>query len=225
MAQQSHSSYVAQSPFSDLSRRRSAGKSPLIRLARLHVRAFQQMEFSMSRPASPLRQRMIDDMKLRNMSPTTQGAYVRAVKNLSSFFKRSPDQLTFEDMRVYQLHLVSRGLQPATIIPIMCAIRFFYGTTLGKPNVAEHIPLARKPKTLPAVLSQDEVIRLLKVVPDRRYRTHIHDDLCRGVARFRSGRPHDQGPRLHPDGDLCPPGQRAQRPFRHAVGAVANRLA
>ena len=110
-------------------------------------------------------------MKLRNMSPATQGAYVRAVKNLSAFFGRSPDQLTFEDVRADQLHLVSRGLQAATIIPIMCAIRFFYGTTLGRPNVAEHIPLARKPDTLPAVLSQEEVVRLLKAVPDLRYRT------------------------------------------------------
>lgn len=125
----------------------------------------------MSKTISPLRQRMIDDMKLRNMSPATQGAYIRAVKNLSLFFGRSPDQLSFEDVRAYQLHLVSRGLQAATIIPIMCAIRFFYGTTLGRANVAEHIPLARKPDTLPAVLSQEQVMRLLKAVPDLRYRT------------------------------------------------------
>ena len=82
----------------------------------------------MRKPVSPLRQGMIDDMKLRNVSP--QGAYVRAVKNLSRFFRRSPDVLTFDDERTYQLHLVSRGLQAATIIPIMCATRFFYGTTL-----------------------------------------------------------------------------------------------
>lgn len=114
---------------------------------------------------------MLDDMKLRNMSPATQGAYIRAVKNLSVFFARSPDQLTFEDVRSYQLHLVSRGLQAATIVPIMCAIRFFYGVTLGRPNVAEHIPLARKADTPPAVLSQQEVMLLLKAVPELRYRT------------------------------------------------------
>ena len=114
---------------------------------------------------------MIDDMSLRNMSPATQGAYIRAVKNLSIFFARAPDQLTFEDVRSYQLHLVSRGLQAATIVPIMCAIRFFYGITLGRPDVAEHIPLARKADTLPAVLSQQEVMLLLKAVPELRYRT------------------------------------------------------
>lgn len=125
----------------------------------------------MSEQMMPLRQRMIDDMALRNMSPGTKNAYVRAVKNLSRFFRRSLDKLTFEDVRKYQLHLVSRGLKAATIIPIMCALRFFYGTTLGRSDVAEHIPLARKADTLPAVLSQDEVVRFLKAVPDLRYRT------------------------------------------------------
>src|ERR1700674_1562517 len=80
---------------------------------------------------------MIEDMKLRNMSAGTQSAYVLALKNLSLFFRPSPDKLSFEDVREYQLHLVSRGLQAATIIPIMCAIRFFYCTMLGRPNVAE----------------------------------------------------------------------------------------
>ena len=74
-------------------------------------------------------------------------------------------------MREYQLHLVSRGLQAATIIPIMCAIRFFYGTTLRKQNVAEHIPLARKADTLPAILTRDQVVRFLKAVPDLEMRT------------------------------------------------------
>jgi integrase/recombinase XerD len=120
---------------------------------------------------SPLRQRMIDDMTIRNMSPNTQKAYIRAVKNFSRHFGKSPDKLSFEDVRKYQLHLVSRGLQAATIIPIMCAIRFFYGTTLGRPGVAEHIPLARKADTLPAVLSRDQVVRFLKAVPDLEMRT------------------------------------------------------
>jgi integrase/recombinase XerD len=89
----------------------------------------------MTQQVSQLRQRMIDDMTIRNMSPNTQRAYIRAVKNFSRHFDRSPDKLTFEHVREYQLHLVSRGLQAATIIPIVCAIRFFYGTTLGRPNI------------------------------------------------------------------------------------------
>jgi hypothetical protein len=124
----------------------------------------------MSKPISPLRQRMIDHMKFATCSRRRKElTFARA--NLSVFFGRSPDQLTFEDVRAYQLHLVSRGLQAATIIQIMCAIRFFYGTTLDRPDAAEQIPLARKHDTLPAILSQEEIVRLLKAVPDLRYRT------------------------------------------------------
>jgi hypothetical protein len=92
--------------------------------------------------------------------------HIRAVKNFSKHFGKSPDKLTFEDVRTYQLHLVSRGLQAATIIPIMCAIRFFYCTTLGLSDVAEHIPLARRADTLPAILTRGQVVRFLKAVPD-----------------------------------------------------------
>src|SRR5215207_2890965 len=80
----------------------------------------------MTKQITPLRQRMIDDMALRNMSPATQRVYINAVKNFSVFFGRSPDKLSFEDVRTYQLHLVSRGLKPTTIHPILYALRFFY---------------------------------------------------------------------------------------------------
>jgi site-specific recombinase XerD len=125
----------------------------------------------MTEQISPLRQRMIEDMAIRNMALNTQKAYLRAVANFSKHFGKSPKKLTFDHVREYQLHLVSRGLQAATIIPIMCAIRFFYGTTLGRPNVAEHIPLARKADTLPAVLTRDQVVRLFKAVSDLEMRT------------------------------------------------------
>jgi integrase/recombinase XerD len=125
----------------------------------------------MSVQVTPLRQRMIDDMAIRNMSPLTQKAYVRAVKNFSFHFRRSPDGLTFEDVRAYQLHLVSRGLEATPINQIMCALRFLYGTTRGKPNIAEDIPLARRSDPLPAILSRDEVASFLNAVPSLKYRT------------------------------------------------------
>jgi hypothetical protein len=84
----------------------------------------------MTKPTTPLRQRMIEDMAIRNMSPLTQAAYIRSVANFAAHYRTSPDKLTFEDVRNYQVHLVSRGLKTATIIPIMCAIRFLYGTTV-----------------------------------------------------------------------------------------------
>ncbi len=116
----------------------------------------------MTEQTTPLRQRMIEDMTIRNMSPSTQKIYVRAVANFSIFHGRSPDKLTFEDVRNYRLHLISRRFKATTINPIMGALRFFYGTTLGQKQVSEQIPYARRADTLPAVLARDEVVRFLK---------------------------------------------------------------
>jgi integrase/recombinase XerD len=125
----------------------------------------------MTEQMTPLRRRMIDDMAIRNMSPNTQKIYIRAVANFSAYHGQSPDKLTYEDVREYQLHLASCGLKVRSTNVIMCALRFLYGTTLGKLNVSEHIPLARTEDTLPAVLAREEVERLLKVVSDPRMRT------------------------------------------------------
>ena len=127
----------------------------------------------MTKQISPLRQRMIDDMALRNMSPATQKVYTYAVANFARFHGCSPDKLGVEDVRVYRLHLLSRGLKATSINPIIGALRFFYGTTLGQKPMAEEIPFARKEDTLPAVLTRDEVVRLLKAVPDPKIRTAL----------------------------------------------------
>ena len=120
----------------------------------------------MTKPMSALRQRMIDDMKIRNMSPNTQYIYTRAVANFSSFHQQSPDKLTIEDVRDYRLHLIAGGLKAASINPIMGALRFFYGTTLGQKQFAEQITFARQEDRLPAVPTRNEVVPLLKAVGD-----------------------------------------------------------
>ena len=124
----------------------------------------------MSKPISPLRQRMIDDMTFR-MSPSTHKVYTYAVANFSTFHGRSPDKLGIEDVREYRLHLIARGLKANSINPIVGALRFFYGTTLGRKDIADQLPFARKEDTLPAVLSQDEVLRLLKAESNLKMRT------------------------------------------------------
>jgi site-specific recombinase XerD len=120
---------------------------------------------------SPLRQRMIEDMSLRNMAALTQAAYVRAVKNFSKHFGKSPDKLTFEDVRQYQLSLVGRGLGPQAVNQIMCALRFFYKTTMGIKDAHNHITLARRSDPLPAILSREEVSRFLQAARSVKYRT------------------------------------------------------
>jgi integrase/recombinase XerD len=117
-----------------------------------------------TQPMTRLRRRMIDDMKIRNLSAGTQGIYVRSVANFSAFHGRSPDELSYEDVRDYQLHLIARGLKATTICQILSALRFFCGTTLGKPDAAQQIALPRRADPLPAILSQQEVALLLRSV-------------------------------------------------------------
>src|SRR5215813_14026675 len=93
----------------------------------------------MTRPISPLRQRMIDDMTMRDLSPSTQETYIRAVAEFSTFHRRSPDKLGIEHLRAYHLHLVSRGLTANSIWVKMGALRFFYRTTLQRPDIAKQI--------------------------------------------------------------------------------------
>src|SRR5947209_16714629 len=96
------------------------------------------------------------------MSPNTRKVYTYAVANFSTFHGRSPDKLGIEHVREYRLRLMARGLKATSINPIVGALRFFYGITLGQKEVAEQIPFARREDTLPAVLNQDEVVKLLK---------------------------------------------------------------
>jgi site-specific recombinase XerD len=110
-------------------------------------------------------------MTIRNMSPSTQKIYVAAVANFSIFHGRSPDKLTFEDVRDYRLHLIGRGLKPNSINPIMGALRLVYRTTMGLKEVSDQIPYALRADPLPAVLARDEVEHLLKAVTDLQMRT------------------------------------------------------
>ena len=108
---------------------------------------------------SPLRRRMIEDMTVRNMSPATQRSYISAVSKFSRYFGKSPERLALEDVRAFQVHLVSTGISWPGLNQIVCALRFFYGVTLGEADVPERIPYAREPRKLPVVLSADEVVR------------------------------------------------------------------
>jgi site-specific recombinase XerD len=127
----------------------------------------------MTKPISPLRQRMIEDMTFRNMSASSQKVYTYAVANFAAFHGRSPDKLGVEHVREYRLHLLARGLKATSINPIVGALRFFYATTLGRKEIAEQIPYARAEDMLPAVLTPDEVVRLFKAVTNFKVRTAL----------------------------------------------------
>jgi hypothetical protein len=93
---------------------------------------------------SPLRRRMIEDMTVRNMSPATQRSYISGVAKFSRYFGRSPDKLTLDDVHAFQVHLVSTGISWPSLNQIVCALRFFYGITLGEATLPERIPHARE---------------------------------------------------------------------------------
>jgi integrase/recombinase XerD len=84
---------------------------------------------------TPLRQRMLDDMRMRKLDPKTQQAYVRAVGRLAAFLKRSPDTATVEDLRAFQLHLVDTGTSPFTLNHTLTALKFFFDVTVRQPNL------------------------------------------------------------------------------------------
>ena len=94
---------------------------------------------------SPLRRRMIEDMTVRNLSPATQQSYLNAVSKFSRYFGRSPDRLGLEDVHAFQVHLVATGISWPALNQIVCALRFFYGVTLGQATVPERIAYAREP--------------------------------------------------------------------------------
>jgi site-specific recombinase XerD len=124
-------------------------------------------------PVSPLRQRMIEDMTIRKLAPRTQQTYIRFVKDFSAFLAASPAKASFEDLRRYQLHLVSSGTSATTINSRLTALRFLFMVTLRKPEAVAHLPFVRKPRKLPVVLSPEEVSRFLEAAPSLKYKAAL----------------------------------------------------
>ena len=119
---------------------------------------------------SPLRRRMIDDMKIRGLGQKTQEDYIRAVRNLTRFFGAGPDRAGFEDLRRYQLHMRNEGAGVATINSTVSALRFLFKVTLRRAEDVDQLRYIRGPRKLPVVLSFEEVGRLLEAAPGLKYK-------------------------------------------------------
>ena len=120
-----------------------------------------------------LRQRMIEDMQVRNLSPHTQAAYVQQVSLFARHFHQSPQTLGPEEIRTYQLYLTNeRKLAPSSILQAVGALRFLYKVTLHRDwRWEDLIPAPKKPQTLPIVLSPQEVVQFLACVSGLKHRT------------------------------------------------------
>ena len=126
-----------------------------------------------SEAISPLRQRMIEDMRMRKLEPKTRTAYQRAVKKLAVFLNRSPDTATVEDLRRFQLYLVDQGTSPMTINATISGLKFFFDVTLGRSELMARMQTVREPQRLPVVLSREEVARLIAAAPNPKSQTAL----------------------------------------------------
>jgi len=117
---------------------------------------------------TPLRQRMIEDMQVRNLAPHTQATYILHVSLFARHFCKSPELLGPEEIRDYQLYLTNqRRLAPSSIVVTTAALRFLYNVTLKKGwNLEASIPAPKQPKKLPVVLSRAEVLHFLGCIED-----------------------------------------------------------
>lgn len=128
-----------------------------------------------------LRQRMIDDMQLRNLAAGTQRKYIADVAAFARFFGKSPEVLDTEAVREYLLYLYKeRELSPQAVNQQASALKFLYLTTLKRPWNDRDIPRPRRPHRLPVVLSPQEVLEFLDCVPSLKYRAALM--LCYGAG-------------------------------------------
>jgi site-specific recombinase XerD len=131
---------------------------------------------------SPLRQRMIDDMRMRQLSPRTQATYLRIVREFARFLGRSPDTAAIEDLRSYQLHLVDHGTSPVSLNAAITGLKTFFEVTLHDPEWMARMQPVRVPRTPPGVLSPDEVRRLIAGTGNLKHQTACRSPMAPDYA-------------------------------------------
>ncbi len=131
---------------------------------------------------TPLRQRMLEDMSVRNLAENTQSAYLQQVAAYSRYFGRSPDQLGPEEIRTYQLYLMEvRALTPSSICVATGALRFLYKITLKRTWAVEEIPMPKRPRKLPEILSLEEVRHFLDAIINHKHRAILMTAYAAGL--------------------------------------------
>ena len=120
---------------------------------------------------TPLRRRMIEDLQIRNFAPSTQENYVRCVAHFARHFGCSPDRLGAEQVRAFQVHLVTQAkASDGVLSQYVNALRFFYRVTLGQPWMIERIPYPKQEKHLPVIPAREEILRFLDGIPNLKHR-------------------------------------------------------
>jgi integrase/recombinase XerD len=122
---------------------------------------------------SPLRRRMIEDMRMRKLATQTQSGYIRAVRHFAGWLGRSPDAASAEDLRRYQLHCVDRGVSPVTLNATITGLKFFFEVTMNRAELMAKMRPVRVARTLPVILSREEVGRLIEAASNLKHRTAL----------------------------------------------------
>src|SRR5260370_22036839 len=132
----------------------------------MEVAACSTFHFAKEVSMTPLRQRMTEDMQVRNLSPKTQAVYLQQVSLFARYFNKSPGQLGPDEIRAYQIHLTNeKALCPSSIMVAVAALRFVFKISLMRDwSVEDIIPAPKKPHRLPVVLSPEEVQQFLQSV-------------------------------------------------------------
>ena len=114
---------------------------------------------------SPLRGRMMEDMRIRGMQETSQKAHIRALKDFTAFPGRSPDTATRDELRAYQLHMTDTEVTPSVYNARITALGFFFSMTCGRDEMKKYMQFRTEPRKLPIVLSIEEVSAVLAAAP------------------------------------------------------------
>jgi len=128
---------------------------------------------SSNQTVSPLRKRMLEDMRMRQLAPKTQSAYIRAVSRFGQFLGKSPHTASIEDLRRFQLHMVDEGTSPITLNATITGLTFLFDVTLDRKDAMAKMQSVRIPHRLPVVLSKDEVARLIAAVGHIKHQTAL----------------------------------------------------
>ncbi len=126
-----------------------------------------------AKTVSPLRTRMIEQMRMGALSSGTQRLYLGAITSLARDTGTAPDQLDAEQVRAWVLGLIDRGLAPASTNATLSALRFFFCEVIDRPEVVHGLRNRKRPRRLPCHMAEHEVERLLLATPDLRSRTAI----------------------------------------------------
>jgi|SRR3990167_3980364 len=122
----------------------------------------------------PITQRLAEDLMIRNMADATIDAYTYHVRRFADFIKKPLDRVIPEDVRTFQLHLIQdKNLAYSTFNQAVCALRFYYRHTEPMPWPVTMVPFGKRPKTLPVVLSRNEIEKLFQCTTNLKHQTFM----------------------------------------------------